>query len=293
MVMEACASAHHWARQARDLGHEVALIPPIYVKPFVKRQKNDATDAEAITEAASRPTMRFVEVKSEEKQALGMAFKTRSLLVRQRTQTINALRGHLAEFGIVAPKGRQCLSQLRAAIDDPETALPVEVIDLAGTLLADIDRFNDRIAALTKRIHARANEEETASRLQTIPGVGPLGAAAVTAFAPSMETFRCGRGFAAWLGFVPRQYSTGGKERLGSISKAGQKDIRQAFIVGAMAVVRWAANHGTDDPWLTRMLARKPRKVVAMALANKMARITWALMTKGGIYRAPAGAGVA
>ncbi len=288
VAMEACASAHYWAREIEGLGHQVKLIPPIYVKPFVKRQKNDAADAEAIAEAAGRPTMRFVAVKSEEKQALGMSFRARDLLVRQRTQTINALRGHLAEFGIIAPKGAAHVNRLRRALEDTSTALPPEVVEIASMLLAQIEVLQEKITALEIRIRRRVPEDERAARLTTIPGVGPICAAAIESFAPPMEGFRRGRDFAAWLGLAPRQHSTGGKNILGGMSKMGQRDIRRLLITGAMAVVHWATRRGTDDPWLARMLQRKPRMLVAVALANKMARIVWALTVKGGVYRAPA-----
>lgn len=288
VAMEACASAHYWARELGALGHEVKLIPPVYVKPFVKRQKNDAADAEAIAEAVRRPTMRFVAVKSEEKQALGMNFRARDLLVRQRTQTINALRGHLAEFGIVAPQGAAHVSRLGRAMEDPATGLPPEVLEIASMLLAQIDALQEKITALEIKIRGRAPKDERAARLMTIPGVGPICAAAIESFAPPMEGFRRGRDFAAWLGLTPRQHSTGGKNILGRMSKMGQRDIRRLLITGAMAVVRWANRRGTDDPWLVRMLQRKPRMLVAVALANKMARIVWALTMKGGIYRTPA-----
>ena len=291
VAMEACASAHYWGRELGELGHEVRLIPPIYVKPFVKRQKNDTADAEAICEAAERPTMRFVAVKGEEQQAQGMLFRTRDLLVRQRTQTINALRGHLAEFGIVAPQGRAHVVRLAAALDEPASVLPGPVRELGGLLLEQIAGLDAKIAGLEKELRARARQDEEVVRLMTIPGVGPICATAIQAFAPPMESFRRGRDFAAWLGLVPRQHTTGGKPRLGRISKMGQRDLRRLLVSGAMAVVRWAVRRGeTTDPWLARMLARKPRKLVAVALANRMARIAWALMTNNEVYRAPAAA---
>ena len=288
VALEACATSHYWGREIIRLGHEVRMIPPIYVKPFVKRQKNDAADAEAIAEAAVRPTMRSVAVKSEQKQALGMAFQARDLLVRQRTQTINALRGHLAEFGVIAPIGTAHLKRLRASIEDPDGVLVPEVLEIANIFLRQIDAQQTEIDALGARLRARAPADNTASRLMTIPGIGPIGAAAIIAFAAPMEGFRKGRDFAAWLGLPPRQYSTGGKTVLGRMSRMGQRDIRRLLITGAMAVVRWAGIRGTNEPWLQRMLDRKPRMLVAVALANKMARIVWALMTQGGEYRVPA-----
>lgn len=289
VAMEACASAHHWGRAIGDLGHEVRLIPPAYVKPFVKRQKNDMADAEAIAEAAARPTMRFVAVKSEDQQAAAMAYRTRDLLVRQRTQTINALRAHLAEHGIVAPTGPAHVGRLAAAVEGDESALPEGVRDLAQLLLGQIAGLSEKIAGLDGKLRRRADADDTVRRLTTIPGIGPISAAAITTFAPPMETFSKGRDFAAWVGLTPRQHSSGGKDRLGRTSKMGQKDIRRLLIVGAVAVVRWAARKGAPEgTWLARMLARKPKMLVAVALANRMARTAWALMCKCEDYRDPA-----
>ena len=291
VAMEACASAHHWGREAAMLGHEVKLIPPIYVKPFVKRQKNDTTDAEAICESAQRPTMSFVAVKSEEQQARGMLFRTRDLFVRQRTQTINALRGHLAEFGVVAPRGPAHVGRLASALEDPNSRLPERVRELGGLLLEQIAGLEAKIGELEKEIRIGARQDDEAVRLMTIPGVGPITAMALQAFAPPMESFQRGRDFSAWLGLVPRQYTTGGKPRLGKVSKMGQRDLRRLLITGAMTVVRHAARRGSAaDPWLTSMLMRKPRMLVAVALANRMARIVWALMANKENYRAPVAA---
>ena len=289
VAMEACASAHYWGREIGKLGHEVRLIAPIYVKPFVKRQKNDAADAEAICEAALRPSMRFVAVKGEAQQARAMLFRTRDLLVRQRTQTINALRGHLAEFGVVAPQGRVHVRRLASAVEDPGSSLPEQVCALGALLLAQIADLDAKITGLGRELQACARQDEEAMRLMTIPGIGPITAMAVLAFAPPMESFRHGRDFSAWLGLVPRQHTTGGKPRLGRISKSGQRDLRRLLVCGAMAVVRSASRRGeTKDPWLARMLERKPRKLVAVALANRMARIVWALTLNNESYRAPA-----
>lgn len=288
VAMEACASSHHWGRVLGDLGHEVKLIPPIYVKPFVKRQKNDTADAEAIAEAASRPTMRFVAVKSEEQQAAGMAFRTRDLLVRQKTQTINALRGHLAEYGVVAPKGPAHLGRLQSAVEAVDSGLPEAVAALSRMLLDQIAALQTKIDDLEKEIRQRVRRDDVAARLMTIPGVGPISAAAMMAFAPPPETFAKGRDFSAWMGLTPKQHSSGGKERLGRTSKMGQRDLRRLLITGAMAVVRWATRRGAPEgSWLWKMLQRKPRMLVAVALANRMARIAWALMAKGGVYRDP------
>ena len=286
VAMEACASAHYWGREIVALGHEVRLVPPIYVKPFVKRQKNDAADAEAITEAAQRPTMHFVAVKTEAQQAQGMLFRTRDLLVRQRTQTINALRGHLAEYGVVAPQGRARIGQLAWVLEDGDCGLPEAVVELGWLLLGRIDELDEKIDGLDRELRASAREGEETARLMTIPGIGPITALALQAFAPPMESFRRGRDFSAWLGLVPRQHTTGGKPRLGRISKMGQRDLRRLLITGAMAVVQNAIRRGEiTDPWLARMVARKPKMLVAVALANRTARRVWALTTRKEIYR--------
>ena len=291
VAMEACASAHHWARAIAALGHAVKLIAPAYVKPFVKRQKNDMADAEAIAEAAARPTMRFVAVKSEEQQAMAMAYRTRDLLVRQRTQTINALRGHLAEYGVVAPAGTAHLGRLAAVVEGEEGVLPEPVAALARVLLEQIAALSAQVDTLEKQLRQRAANDETARRLMTIPGIGAIAATALTTFAPPPETFAKGRDFAAWVGLTPRQHSTGGKERLGRTSKMGQRDIRRLLIIGAIAIVRWATRKGAPEgSWLARMLAKKPRMLVAVALANRMARVAWAVMRKGEDYRDPAAA---
>lgn len=288
VAMEACATAHYWGRLISELGHEVRLIAPIYVKPFVKRQKNDAADAEAIVEAASRPTMRFVAVKSEDHQARAMLFRTRQMLVGQRTQVINALRGHLAEFGVIAPKGRVHLQRLADAVASYEIALPQMVRDLGNQYLAQIATLDTQIAKIEEKTREASKSSKILRRLQTAPGVGPVTALAIEAFAPTMTDFRCGRDFSAWVGLVPRQHSTGGKSRLGRTSKMGQRDIRKLLIIGAMAVVRAALRHGTPaDTWLAKMLDRKPRMLVAIALANKMARTIWAMLTKEEDYRNP------
>lgn len=288
VAMEACGGAHHWGREIGALGHEVRLIPPQYVKPYVKRQKNDAADAEAITEAASRPTMRFVAVKTAEKQGEAMRLKVRDLLVGQRTQTINALRGHLSEHGLVAPQGTAQVGRLAKAVDDHKETLPASVVGYARLLLKQIEGLDGEIAALTREVERHVRADGTARRLTAIPGVGPLTAAMVLAFAPPLENFRKGRDFSAWLGLVPEQDSSGGKTRLGEITRAGQRDLRRILVCGAMAVIRWAVKRGTSDPWLARILARgKPRKVVAVALANRTARVIWALLSKGTDYKAP------
>jgi transposase len=291
VAMEACATSHHWGREIATLGHAIRLIPPVYVKPFVKRQKNDAADAEAIAEAAARPTMRFVALKTEDQQARAMIFRTRDLLVRQRTQLINALRGHLAEHGVVAAQGIAHLRRLQQAIEDKQAELPQVVRELGRVYLDQIASYSEKIAELERTLRTVAARSETTVLLQTMPGIGPIGAMAIEAFAPPMQSFRRGRDFAAWLGLVPRQNSTGGKQILGRTSKMGQRDIRRLLILGAMAVVRWAARNGAPEgSWLGRMLARKPRLLVAIALANKMARSVWAMLTKKENYRDPVAA---
>lgn len=289
VVLEACGSSHHWGREIQALGHDVRLIAPAYVKPFVKRQKNDMADAEAIAEAASRPTMRFVAVKSVAKQASAMVFKTRDLLVRQRTQTVNALRGHLTEYGVIAPQGLANLDRLVSEVRSSTSGLPTIVTELSELLLEHIAGLDERITGLDRQIREHVRADETAKRLISVPGIGPICAAAIVALAPAPETFAKGRDFAAWLGLTPRQHSTGGKARLGAVSRMGQRDLRRLLIIGAMSVVRWAARRGAPaGSWLARMLAKKPRMLVATALANKMARVAWALLAHGGIYVVPA-----
>lgn len=289
VAMEACASAHHWAREFGALGHEVRLIPPAYVKPFVKRQKNDMADAEAICEAAQRPTMRFVQPKTATAQAAAVVFRSRDLLVRQRTQLINALRGHLAEFGHVVRQGPAHVATLIALIDDSSTELPPEARRILRVMADSLAMIQSNIAVLDREIAARANADATAKRLMTIPGIGPVAATALVALAPAASTFRRGRDFAAWLGLTPRQHSSGGKERLGRTTKMGEKSLRRLLILGASAVTKVAArNPDRANAWLAGMLQRKPRMLITVALANKMARIVWALLAHGGTYRAPA-----
>lgn len=288
VAMEACGSSHHWARELAQMGHEVRLIPPAYVKPFVKRQKNDAADAEAICEAALRPNMRFVAVKSEEQQASGLVFRTRDLLVRQRTQTINAIRGHLAEYGWVAPRGPSWVAMLGELVDgELGASLPPAARDMFRIMLGVLEELDVRIGPLDKEIARRAREDEVARRLMTIPGIGPIAATAIAALAPAMETFRCGRDFAAWLGLTPRQKSTGGKTRLGHISKMGERTLRRLLIIGASAVVQHASRRGAPEgSWLAGMLTRKPRMLISVAQANKTARIVWAVLMTKQDYRA-------
>jgi transposase len=288
VAMEACGSAHYWGREIGKLGHEVRLIAPCYVKPFVKRQKNDAADAEAICEAAQRPTMRFVAVRSEEAQAAALVFRTRDLLVRQRTQTINALRGHLAEFGLVAPSGTSHVPTLIAQLEAPGAHLPDAARAMLDALVATMRALDRQIAMLDREITRRARSDAAARRLMTVPGIGPITATALTALAPPPDVFGRGRDFAAWLGLTPLQKSTGGKQRLGRITKMGERSLRRLLIIGASAVVSQAVRRGAPaGSWLARMLATKPRMLTIVALANKMARIVWALMAKNEDYRAP------
>ena len=288
VAMEACPSAHHWARELTGYGHRVRLIAPHYVKPFLKRQKNDAADAEAIVEAALRPTMRFVEPKSADQQARAVAFRTREQFVKQRTEAVNALRSHLYEFGYIAPMGIGYVPRLERVVEDPDARIPDLAREICRMLLEQIAQLTDRIKALKARIAAISNEVEMPRRLQTMPGVGPITALAVETFAPPMEQFRRGRDFAAWLGLVPRQHSSGGKQKLGKTSKMGQRDIRRLLVIGATAVIRWAARRGAPKgSWLARMLERKPIPVVAVALANKMARGIWAMLSRNEDYHGP------
>ena len=285
--MEACASSHHWARQLIALGHDVRLMPAQYVKPYVKRGKNDAADAEAICEAVTRPTMRFVGIKTPEQQSAMMLHRVRLILSRQRTQLSNALRAHLAEFGIVAPAGRGGIDRLVQLLADQDERVPADARLCLEMLAAQLRVVKEQILENDRRIMARARETELGRRLMEIPGVGPLLASAFVATIADPTIFRSGRNLAAWIGLVPRQNSSGGKERLGGISKAGNRYLRQMLIVGAMAVVRHAERNAARRPWLVQMLGRRKPKVVAVALANKTARTIWAMMISGERYREP------
>lgn len=289
VVMEACGSASYWAREVRKLGHEVKLIAPQYVRPFVKRQKNDMADAEAIVIAAQRPEMRFVEPKTEAQQGRAVLFRARERLVRQRTELVNALRGILYEFGYTVPQGIGQVKRIEAIINEANSILPDLVREECRDLIAQIAEKTVRINVRTKLAKDLAADSMTARRLQTMPGVGPLTALAVEAFAPAITGFRRGRDFAAWLGLVPRQYSSGGKDRLGRVSKCGQADIRRLLIIGAMSRLTWLGRRSIPaGSWLERMMARKPKMLVAIALANKMARAIWAMLIKNEDYRDPA-----
>jgi transposase len=260
--IEACGSAHHWSRELQALGHTVRLMPPAYVKPYVKRQKNDATDAEAICEAVTRANMRFVPTKTPEQQSGLVLHRARHLFIRQQTAVINAIRAHLAEFGIVAPVGRHGVEELLNVVTD----------------LLEFDRL----------IRAWHRSNEMSMRLEEAPGVGRVLATALVAAVADPKSFRSGRNFSAWIGIVPKQHSSGGKNRLGNISKQGDRYLRGLFVAGALSVIRYAKIHGTKHrPWLTALLARRPTKVAAIALANKIARMVWAMMASGERYKEP------
>lgn len=284
--IEACGSAHHWAREIASLGHEVRLIPPAYVKPFVKRGKTDAADAEAISEAVTRKTMRFVPVKSAQQQAAAMVLKTRALLVRQQTQVVNALRSHLSELGIIAGIGTARIAGLISIVrDETDARLPAAARFALTTIADQIDALALQINKLERELVFQAKHDEDMRRLVTIPGVGAVTAASIKALIPDPNGFRSGRHLAAWLGLTPKSHSSGGKERLVGISKMGNPELRCLLVLGATAVLRHARGNDNAPKWLCDLLARRPYKVAAVALANKMARIVWALLTKGGVYR--------
>ncbi len=292
--MEACATAHHWAREIAALGHEVRLMPPHYVKPYVKRNKNDAADAEAICEAVGRPTMRFVAVKSAERQSVLMLHRTRELLVRQRTMLVNAIRAHMAEFGVVARVGLPQLKELLQVIADADDArIPTLARACLDGLARQLQSLEREIVGAERRIQAWHRTNEDSRRLDTIRGVGPITASALAASVTDPSIFKSGRGMAAWIGLVPRQNSSGGKERMGRISKQGDQYLRWLLVAGAMTVIRHAKRRGTTDPWLAQLIARKPTKVAAVALANKNARIAWVLLRHGGTFRNPTSVSVA
>ncbi len=285
--MEACASAHYWARELVKLGHEVRLIPPAYVKPYVKRgRKNDATDAEAICEAMQRPHIQVVPVKTEEQQAALSLHRVRSLLMTQRTMLGNALRAHFGEFGITVPRGDAGLGKLVVqSLDAEDRSLPQAARDALAMLAAQWRETDVKIAALDRKILVGHRADAASVRVATIPGIGPLTASALVAAIGDPARFKTGRHFAAWLGLVPKQNSSGGKDRLGGITKMGDRHLRSLLVVGATAVLRHRQKE--KDTWLAKLRARKSARQVTVALANKMARIAWALLAKGGVYREP------
>jgi transposase len=286
--MEACAAAHHWGRELRKLGHLVRLMPPRYVKPYVKRQKNDAADAEAICEAVTRPSMRFVEIKTCEQQGTLVLHRVRLMLIRQRTQLSNAIRGHMAEYGLVAPVGRNGLQRLITILDNPDDDRVPEMARVSlAPLVTQLGLLKDQVLENDRRVRASARSTEVGVRLMEVPGVGPVLASAIVAAVPDPAAFKTGRDLAAWIGLVPRQNSSGGKEKLGGITKQGDRYLRQLLVIGALAVIRYAQRHGTKKPWLVQLLSRRTPKIAAVALANKMARMIWAMMMTGERYREP------
>ena len=285
--IEACGTAHYWARMLVAMGHEVRLIPPSYVKAYVKRGKSDALDAEAICEAVQRPSMRFVPVKTVEQQAILMTHRTRSLLVRQRTMLANALRAHLAELGFVANPGIANLAKLAEQVLADKGALPSDACIALETLIRQIMTISSEIGGLDRQLIAWHAQSEASRRLAAIPGLGVITATAVVASVTDPSQFRSGRQFAAWLGLTPQQQSTGGKTRLGGISKQGDRYLRRLLVVGATAVIR----HIKDKPtpmaiWIRKLMEKKPFRVVSVALANKLARIAWVVLTRQEAYRA-------
>ena len=288
--IEACATAHYWARTFKKLGHQVRLMPPAYVKPYVKTQKNDEADAEAICEAVTRPNMRFADIKTVEQQSVLVLHRTRALLIKHRTRMANTIRAHLAEFGIIESIGRMGLYRLIDMLVAGEDERITEVTRRAMMPLVEQYRLlQDQILDLDRQVIAWHRSSEVSKRLATIPGIGPLTASALVATVGDASNFKNGRSLAAFIGLVPRQSSSGGKERLGKISKRGDHYLRWLLVIGGLAVIRYAQRHGTRRPWLVKLLQRRTAKIAAVAMANKMARIAWVLMTGGGEYREPVG----
>lgn len=286
--MEACGTSHYWARELIALGHEVKLMPPVYVKPYVKRGKTDAGDAEAICEAVTRPTMRFVAVKSADQQSVVMLHRTRELLVRQRTQLVNIMRGQLAEFGVTLAKGIQYASQFtRRLLEGDAPDIPALAITIITVLAEQIRQVQARISELEKELKQWFREDQLAQGLASIPGIGPITATALVSTVTDPHQFTSGRQFAAWLGLTPKANSSGGKERQGRISKMGDQHIRRLLVSGMTAQLQSVRRHPDEHPWVIALLARKPAKLVAVAMANKAARIAWVVMTRGELYTKP------
>jgi len=285
--MEACATAHHWARELTKLGHTVRLIPPVYVKAYVKRSKNDASDAAAICEAVTRPSMRFVPIKSEEQQAALAVHRARVLLIRQRTRLMNALRAHMAELGIVAETGLEGLAQLVNIVAEARSSqlLPRAMVQALSALIDQIMSLNQQIRELDLCIREQHRASDVSKRLESIPGIGVIGATALAATVTDPSQFKSGRDLAAWIGLVPKQNSTGGKIKLGSITKQGDQYLRRLLVIGGTSIVKMARIFPWRYPWVVKLLEKKPAKVVAVAVANKLARIAWAIMSKGGTFR--------
>ena len=294
-MLEACGGAHHWARELIKLGHDVQLIAPAYVKPFVKRQKNDAADAEAICEAVTRPTMRFVAIKSPEQQAALSLHRTRNLLVKQRTQLVNMVRGLLAEFGVETPRGlHHALALASRLVDGEAAAVPALAQRVVAGLARQIAALQVELTVIEKEILAWHRSSDVAQRLATIPGIGVISATALAASVTDPQQFRSGREFAAWLGLTPLQHSSGGKERMGRISKMGDQYLRRLLVVGMTSLVRRArVNPASVDPRISNLLARKPVRLATVAMANRTARVVWAVMARGETYRRPATIGLA